>query len=84
MNDPLEILKTVQMAELPEMFEQRISEAIAEKRKQTIPFRKAAGIIAILGLVILSEVYIVVKAKAEKANKELSAMFPSGNDKLYE
>lgn len=84
MNDPLEILKTVQKAELPDLFEQRVSEAIIEKRRQTIPVKKAGWVMALLVIVVMFEVLMVVKVRAEKTDKVLSSMIPSGNDKLYE
>ncbi|MDI9342198.1 MAG: hypothetical protein QM534_16610 [Sediminibacterium sp.] len=84
MNDPLEILKTVQKAELPDLFEQRVSEAIIEKRRQTIPVKRAGWVMALLVIVVMSEVLMVVKVRAEKTDKVLSSMIPSGNDKLYE
>lgn len=84
MNDPLEILKTVQKAELPDLFEQRISEAITEKRRQTIPMKKAGWVMALLVVIVMSEVLMVVKVRSEKADKALSSMIPSGSDKLYE
>lgn len=84
MNDPLEILKMVQKAELPDLFEQRVSEAIIEKRRQTIPVKRAGWVMALLVIVVMSEVLMVVKVRAEKTDKALSSMIPSGNDKLYE